>query len=192
VLPPIVYVDRDGVGWTRHPEWLLGEYPDEGQHDIWKREMRVFLWRALHGPEEAGSMNIRVVGLEDRLETIPTLFPVGQQLAEASQRLGFMRLARAAMPEIADADLLKVHAKHEQAVKAEADRRHAHNTKTAETWPTHAGPFHFDSREQTIALLTLGPPNGKPNNAPLNPINLKEEALPRAQFSAPRITRGKR
>ncbi len=188
-LPPIVYVDRDGVGWTRHPDWLNGTHPDEGQHDSWKRDLRIFLWRAAHGlPDTPGSLNLKVLGLEDRYETVPFLMPVGQQLAEASRRLGFYQLAKAAMPEILDEDLQAVYARHELAVKAEAERMFAHNTKTLGTWdPVRmGGEFRFETVDQTVEMLTLGPFDGKPDNAPLKPLDLSQTSVSPDRFTAVR------
>ena len=82
--PPIVYLDGDGVGWRKRPEWQDASSPDEGQHDWAKRQMRIFLWRAhQHLQREATtdvciesgveSIDMRVLGLGDRRETAPQL-----------------------------------------------------------------------------------------------------------------------
>lgn len=154
---PIVYTDPNGVGWTRHPNWQDADAPDEGQHDCWKREMRVFLWRALHDHEDR-RLDMRLVGLGTRVESVPNLFPVGMQLAEASRRLGFVSLAEAALPGVTERELRVVYDRHETSVLREAGRRAAHNAQTLQAWDPirMGGPFVSDGFNDTVAELTLG------------------------------------
>ena len=125
----------------------------------------------------------------DRFESVPTLYPVGQQLAEACRRLGFIQLARAAMPEMDDSALRVVYDKHEAEVMVEAQRRFDFCTKQAQNWdPARMGrEFEFETVEQTAALLSFGPFEGKPENKPLRTLDLSTPSQPHEQFTAARV-----
>lgn len=189
-LPEIVYVDRDGVGWRERPEWQDADQPDRGQHDCWKRDMRVFLYRALlpDGAGEARVLDMRVVGLGNLVEIVPTLYPLGQQVADACRRLGFAELSRAAMPGLGDDDLRAIYDRQERAVAAEAERRRLVVAATGATWDeARMGyPHQHDDEEQTVALLTVGP-FSRPGGAPLLPLALDVPAGNTDEFTARRV-----
>lgn len=74
--------------------------PDEGQHDHYKAEMCAFLWRALVGDPEARARRDQFGMAWNQTTThIATgpIFPMGRDLCQASLRLGFRRLACAAL-----------------------------------------------------------------------------------------------
>lgn len=66
-LPPIVFTDTNGIGWTRTPDYQEAWQPDTGQNDVFKR----LLW-----------------------ESMMQGAPVSVDLAAACQRLGFCYLAQ--------------------------------------------------------------------------------------------------
>ena len=175
--PAILYVDRDGVGGRKPPEWLSAQWPDEGQHESWKREMRVFLWRASAGMDAGpGMIDMHPLGLSRHRESVPYLWPVNLQLAEASRRLGFSALARAAMPELPVAELRVIYDRHELEVGIEARRRVDLNQKTEAAWDARrmGGPFTYESAEQTTAVLTLGPFDGPADAQPLHSVAIMD------------------
>ena len=189
--PRLVYVDADGVGWCRRPDYQDASEPDTGQHDTWKREMRVFLFRALNGESEAsGMLDMRRVGVGERMENVPNLYPMGMQVADACRRLGFSRLARSAMPGISGDALELFYEKHEAAVVREAERRFADCVKLRDGWDEArmGRPFLFESVEETVALLTVGPLHGVDTPTLLVPF----EPLAVAGLSHDHFTRSKR
>jgi hypothetical protein len=162
--PPIVYLDQDGCGWRELPDYADAHQPDWGQHETWKREMRVWLYRVLHDHVSL-SLNMKLVGLGSRTESVPVLLPMGLQLADACRRLGYRQLAEAAVPDLGtwvsdpEEALLRAFTQNARAVEEEADRREAMNARTRASWkPEHHGGAEFnpDSRETTVALLSVG------------------------------------
>ena len=129
------------------------------------------------------SIDMRVLGLGDRRETAPQLWPVGLQLAEISRRLGFVPLALASGHGL-DLDLSalqRIHARHEEEVAREAQRRKDANDATAKNWnAARMGYSHTaDPPEHTLATLTLGPFDARPAGAAeLQDITLNAEATP--------------
>ena len=182
------YVDDQGQGWRERPDWQDATAPDRGQHESWKRDMRIFLHRYRNRlPEAPGVLPLSEVGLGDRLEQVPVLFPVGLQLAAVSRKLGYLALARAAMPEAEEAALLAAYSENEHRVQLEAVRRFAQNRKTAESWSPAWGGFNPDSEEETVTLLTLGPLESVAGAAPLEPIRLSAAEPPDyRQFTRPK------
>lgn len=184
--PEIRYVDADGVGWTATPDYHESWHPDEGQHETWKREMRIWLWHAQH--PSARSVDLRDLGLSrtPRVQPLPlSPLPMGSDLAASCRRLGFARLALAAgardMGWTFDA-IKDLHEHHEDAVFVEARRRFEVNTARAKTWDVPArGPFIFDSAVDTVALLSCGEfggpliPQGR-TLAPLEPLRVSADA----------------
>ncbi len=186
--PPILYVDRAGIGWCKPPEWLTAEWPDEGQHDAWKMDMRVFLWRAAHGLDPAPRvLDMRPLRISHHFEQVPRLWPVGQQLAEVSRRLGFQSLAKAAMPELHEDALRGIYDRHEQEAIVEARLMLDRNKTTAASWDAKrmGGPFTYETEEQTIGRFTLGPFEGAA--AQLNPLPLRLSDPPDTRQYARRV-----
>jgi hypothetical protein len=184
-LPPIRHVDADGTGWRAPPDWHEPYQPDEGQHDMWKREMRLWLWR-MANHHEALRCNLRDAGitLRDQWQNAGALLPAGMDLAMAARRLGFLRLAQAAMPNASPSFLASCWEQHEAAAKAQAADQYARCAEVAKTWDpvTRGGPFRFDTEEQTLAMLTFGafdvPPTVPPGREvqPLIPFQALTEA----------------
>ena len=189
-LPPAeplqLYIDENGVPWPRHPDHQNADQPDEGQHDIWKKDMRIFLWRTIHGPEQAGSMPLAALGFGRRSEVVPVLFPVGEQLAAQSRKFGFLNLACAAMPEATPEQLRWAYERNEIAVLEEARVRRVRNERTAATWDVaRMGYDHqYEEEAQTIAQLTLGAYMPAPPGAIiLTPLALAQDYLSHAEFT---------
>jgi len=181
VKPPLVYTDPHGQGWTRAPDYQDAEAPDDGQNDVWKRELRFSMWRYVNGLVEPGTFSLRDAGLSKYadLRSKGPLFPLGGDLACACRRLGFARLARATgvfqHGDLFDSDtvIAAFYSENEAAVIIEAEAQHARASATAANWNEAArGPFAFDTIEQTIALYTLGPINGHADAPPMRPYSL--------------------
>lgn len=181
--PPIRYTDPDGVGWRAPPDWHEPYTPDEGQHDMWKREMRLWLWRMRTG-HEASRCNLKDAGIavRDQWQNAGFLLPAGSELASAARRLGFLRLARAATgedPQWGTDELRMYYDRHQAAARALAQELYTGNAERAKTWDTVArGPFNFDSEETTFSMLDFGSfmadpfvPDGKALQ-PLKPFEL--------------------
>jgi len=171
------YVDPYGQGWRKPPEWLDPQYPDEGQHDWAKRELRIAIYRVVHGlSPEPGVLDIRKLHAGPRTETVPRLWPLGQQLAAACRNLGFLRLAHAAARDLCDDEALLAFWEMANAeVAIEVTRRKEHNDETAAIWDPvkMGGPFTPDPPEHTLATLSLGPFDPVPDlAAPLRPFDL--------------------
>jgi hypothetical protein len=162
--PAIVWYDENGVGWRARPDYQEPWQPDTGQHEVEKREMRVFLWRMLRGVPgaPAGSQSpvaIRpvMIGLGGTVINAPRLLPVGQGLAATCRRFGFARFARASMPEATEADLRKAYDAQETAMEAEVDRMMTGCAEKARTWDPRQGPPPGEPRDVLVAGLTCGP-----------------------------------
>lgn len=124
------YVDGVGQGWRKPPEWLTSEWPDEGQWDGYKRDMRVFLYRAdrqiVIGSDEPNharnltASELRELGLGRAAAWAPRVWPMGEQLAGVCRELGFARFARASAGDfIEDSRLEAVYARHSEEVERE-------------------------------------------------------------------------
>lgn len=175
--PRELYVDESGVSWPRHPNYQDPDQPDEGQHDVWKKDLRIAIWRFQHSLYAPGSINLEPVGFGRRSEAVPHLFPLGEQLAAKCRTLGFLNLAKAAMPEATEYDLRKFQEANEQAVRDEAQARYMRGLRTQETWdPVKMGySFEAPSVQETIQSLTTGPFVGATETAePLTPVPLTE------------------
>jgi len=109
VDPADGHADEDGDPATAGPTTWSGsagdfyaDAPDHGQHDTWKREALFAVWRFVHKPE-GGAFQRAPFGL-DNVSSSPVslgpLFPLDSGLAEASRRLGFLRLFRAALGQM--------------------------------------------------------------------------------------------
>lgn len=177
-LPPIRHVDADGTGWRAPPDWHEPYQPDEGQHDMWKREMRLWLWRMATKHEES-RCNLRDAGVtvRDQWQNAGVRLPAGLDLAMACRRLGFLRLAQAAMPEASPSFLASCWEQHEAAARAQAAAQYARCAEIAKTWDpvTRGGPFIFDTEEQTHAMLTFGAfdePPAVPPGRTLQPLTV--------------------
>lgn len=142
---------------------------DCGQHDVWKRQMRLDLWRFLHGKHAAGLIDLREVGLRspskgagECVDFHSALFPLKPDACAASRRLGFRRLcvATGLAHSENDPELSEFYAAHNAAARAEAERAFAVNKATAQSWPEARGPFVYDSVEVTLSILALGPFDG--------------------------------
>lgn len=181
--PPILWVDDSGGGWRQPPDWQEPHYEDIGQHDTWKREMRIFLWRVRGGGSPLpGVVNLRDVGLSDtsRPQAVPRLWPVGVQLAEASRRLGFLRLAQAAMPE-ADAEWLRcVWLEHARKVEEEAESRRSTIEEINRRGPVPSRTTPDEAAREARIDLDIGPldlPDDEPR-APLRSLDVAQPARP--------------
>lgn len=172
--PAQLYIDADGVPWPQHPNYQDADLPDIGQHDIWKKDMRIFLWRTIHGPKQAGAMALEPLGFGRRSEVVPVLFPVGDQLAAQSRKFGFLNLARAAMPEATDEQLRWAYERHEIAVREEARARRERAERHAANWDeSRMGyPYQCDTEDQTVSQLTLGSYTPVPGATTLQPLSL--------------------
>ena len=180
--PPLVYIDPLGQGWTRPPDYQDATAADEGQNDVWKRDLRFCLWRYTNDMTEPGTFSLRDAGLSkyaDFRDKGP-LFPVGSDLACACRRLGFARLARATGLGVAAHEIADFHRKNDAAVRVEAEAQYARNLETAKTWTSHAA-FTHDTVEQTISMFTLGPIGAHADAVPMRtfvPVGETEAAGP--------------
>jgi len=176
--PPLVYVDPNGQGWTRSPDYQDAEAPDDGQNDVWKWEMRFAMWRYVNGYTGAGSYSLRDAGLSPHADIRGRgpLFPLGTDLACACRRLGYVRLAMAtglfdrSHRDDTESVLAGFYDENEAAVRAEAEDQHARNVATHANWNENRGPFTFDTVEQTISMYTLGPVDAHANVPPMRPF----------------------
>lgn len=189
-----LYVDQNGVAWPRHPDHQNVDQPDEGQHDIWKKDMRIFLWRALWGPEEPGVMALEPLGFGRRTETVPVLYPVGEQLAAQARKFGFPNLARAAMPEITEAQILNIYHRNEVAVRAEAQLRAERGARVATTWDEARMGYAYQVplAEDVVAQLTLGPCETPLGAITLKPVPLLPSNAPNSTTNFQNFTKAKR
>lgn len=176
--PPILFVDADGVGWRKPPHWQDPTWPDEGQHDWAKIQMRIHLWRVVHGlPETPDHLDMSEIGLGNRRGQVPYLWPLGNQLAEACRRLGYLRLAQAAASDFADGkDFRRAWTQACRAAEEEAKRREKVNERTAYNWdPEVNGELVTPSYKETVAEFTPGAFD-RPDldlAKPLKPIDLQ-------------------
>lgn len=175
--PPTVFVDDSGVAWPRHPDYQNADKPDEGQHDVWKKDLRIALWRFLNDRTTPGVLNLEPLGFGRRSESVPVLFPVGEQLAQKCRTLGFFNLAKASMPEATLDELNRFHAANEQAVQVEAQARFERTSATAKSWDATRMGYAYTAPtfQETVQALTLGPFTGASDSAePLQPIPLEQ------------------
>lgn len=175
---PARYASSDGaeyVLFARPADYQDADKPDEGQHDIWKKDLRIALWRTIHGPAEPGFMDMSPLGLGKRSEQVPVLYPFGEQLAGMCRKLGFLNLARAAMPEATEDQIRYAHSRNEIAIKEEATRRAQLNAATLASWDAArmGGRFSPETEDQTVSSLSLGPFQNPPGVAPLKPLKLR-------------------
>lgn len=189
--PPIQYVGPDGVGWRHPPNWLEADYADVGQHDTWKREMRIFLLRAhacaAQDFEDPGTRSIDLAAFRlaatgwsgsGHTETVSVLWPMDEQLAGACRRLGFVRLAEAAVEpmELTLEDLEAIHRAARRAAEREARRRAEVNGISSQNWNEqhNGGPFQPDPPSATLAAFDPGPFEPLSPWPPLQPLRLHD------------------
>lgn len=175
---PARYISPDGaeyVLFARPADYQDADKPDDGQHDVWKKDLRIALWRSIHGPVQPGLMDMSPLGLGRRSEQVPVLYPFGEQLAGECRKLGYLNLARAAMPEASDDEIQQAYHNNAQAVRDEAARRAQLNAATSASWDTArmGGRFSPETEDQTIASLSLGPLQNPPGVAILKPLRLR-------------------
>lgn len=180
--PPIKYIDGTGTGWREAPDYNEAWAPDHGQHEVWKREMRVWIWRVSRGMTAPCAVNLFDVGLS----SVPDFRHygyadlMGLDLASVSRRLGFVYLAQAAYPDMDTATLRIAYEMHEANVHAEAERRAKLNAEHAATWNPDKGPHVTDTFDQTVEVLTAGPFDG----APLPPGKVRQPLTPIEGFAS--------
>lgn len=187
------YVTPEGDAYTlfaHRPNYHDADQPDEGQHDVWKKDLRIAIWRYLHGTPEPGTLSLAPLGLGPRTERVPVLFPLGEQLAEVSRKFGFLNLAEAAMPEAKREQLVEFYQQNAAAVRVEAAERCARNAATGETWDESrmGRTFTFDSESQVIRALSLGPLERPAGAVVLNPIKLRQPPIDYRNLTAVRKT----
>lgn len=183
--PPIVWTDATGQGWRAAPDWQEAWSIDVGQHETWKIEMRVWLWRMTHDRTNTvidyGEPSLGISPRTDPRQTGNVMPLMSEQLAQACRRLGYARLAEAAIGhgpyllELPKGAVERYYDEHEAAVNKEAQRRDTQNRATAERWNPAMGTFTYETVEQTIDALTAGPfggpsPRRGRDIAPLQPF----------------------
>lgn len=174
------------------PDSHLPTAPDVGQHDVWKRQMRLDLWRFLNGVADPGVIDLRDVGLRSPTkgahecrDYYGALLPLSPDICAASKRIGFRRLCMATglietpVSFDSEAHMLGLYNLHLEAARREADRMYRLNTETAKNWPAARGPFVYDSVEITLSILSPGPFDGPEHYdpatlAPLIPLKAQE------------------
>lgn len=164
-LPPIVYTDESGVGWTRAPDYQEAWSEDIGQHDTWKREMRLAYLRWTRKEYDMGGADLRDYGLSasPRRVPIPPLFPLHTQLAEACRRLGFMQLFISANPDATAEDANRMWEEQEAVAQETADTRYNARVLLKSTWDEVArGPCDVTPYADILRLLSVGPFEGFP------------------------------
>lgn len=190
--PPIKFVDSEGVGWRERPDYMEPWQPDTGQHETWKREMRLAVLRWRRGEYAQGNVNLADYDLGERNVPIPMLFPLHMQLSDACRRLGFAQLAACSVPDapLSREEIERMWAEQEAAAVAEADLREARGRATAATWDTATrGEFVYATAAEALPLLTAGPLDGAPTKhprMPLQPVNLALEARDRNTYMQPK------
>lgn len=146
-------------------------FRDYGQHDIWKRDMALALWRLKHDTLGPSTVDLAKVGLTPRscMHHLGPLLPLSVDLCAASRRIGFMRLAVASGVTLPSEQIVWLYEAHHTEAHAEAIRRFEVNKKRAE----QVGEFPFDSIEATEKLFDLGPLDPPQEGAvPLTPLTL--------------------
>lgn len=195
------YYDSKGQGYIRDPDWMKATAVDEGQWDDLKRQMRIALWRARHGlPETVDALDMRPIGVAFRPlalpshvklaslrmspETVPALYPFDTGLTRGCKELGFVRLARAAMPDAPDAFLRQVYDANAAGILANAEAMQARNLATKANPPPgfNLETFRYETVEEIVALWAAGDYD-RPDLAdcpPLYPLRLglDNEAMP--------------
>ena len=149
--------------------WVADIY---GRHEVWKRQMYLDLWRCTSLRTGPCMIDLRDLGLtaSSVVQQHGPLFPLSPDLCAAARRIGFDRLALAAMPGIKFNLLDWVYTEHAAAVELEARRR-------VDLQP---GAHEETVRAETRALYDLGPrvssfrvPEGRVLQA-LNPLVLTQ------------------
>jgi hypothetical protein len=160
---------------------------DKGQHDYSKLDALVSVWRWVHapggGPVALGALVSG--GTSARMTDLGPVFPLDPGLCEASRRLGYDRLFGAALGCEGEAGLDQpprypagqwskdaldalnartcreliddFHAAAGRATEAEADIVQARNAETLRGWDASRGVFQADTREDWLAVRSLGP-----------------------------------
>lgn len=171
--PPIVFTDESGVGWREMPDYLDPWYADRGQHDTWKREMRLAVLRWRKGNTTQGTVDLRDYGLSEqpRRTPVPMLIPFHVQLADACRRLGFYPLYLSAVEDGEEEEARALWLAAEAGATAEAEARFARNSAVASKWDVATrGPFVFESVEEVRAMHTCGPFLGDATPRPRSPL----------------------
>lgn len=170
--PVMQYTDPSGQQWAFPPDYMDATAIDNGQNDVWKREMRFAFWRFQNGFIASGMFSLRDMGLsihDADLKSKDALFPVSTDLACACRRLGFQRLVRATGlltdPDVSEYQLGQFWKANEIAARNLADAVYACNLETAQS--LH---HEFATVDQTFALFTLGPINGHVDQPPMRPF----------------------
>jgi hypothetical protein len=190
--PPIKFVDSEGVGWRERPDYMEPWQPDTGQHETWKREMRVAVLRWRRGERGQGNVNLAAYDLGERNVPVPMLFPLHMQLADACRRLGFSQLAECSVPDapMTREEIERFWTEQETAAATEAELREARGRATASTWDTTSrGEFVYALAAEALPLLTVGPIDGAPTRHPrasLQPVNLTLESRDRNTYMQPK------
>lgn len=96
--PPPFPLPAD-VAWQASPQARARYFPqavDEGQHDIWKREIALVIWRFLAGPDVMVARGWCDLDGAAPQASQP-LFPLHTDVVSAARRLGLGRLVHAAL-----------------------------------------------------------------------------------------------
>lgn len=169
------YYDGNGQGYIRDPDWMKAPAVDEGQWDDLKRQMRIVLWRARYGlPETVDAIDMRPIGvafrpvalpshvklasLRPNPETVPALYPFDIGLTMGCRELGYLRLARVAMPDAPEELLRRVYDANEAGILVNAEVMQARNLATKANPPPGLDPekFVFETVEQIVSLWDIG------------------------------------
>lgn len=146
--------------YYRHPDGDRADQPeaqDLGQHDIWKREMYLTLWRAERDLTGPALIDLHTVGLTPsrQISMYSALYPLTPDFCAAVRRIGGERLAQSTGRPGAVETWCRVEREHRAAAQAEAERRYAINQETAKKWNPANGAFVFDEVSDTLRLFSV-------------------------------------
>lgn len=174
--PPMLYTDPSGQGWAQAPDYQESHAPDIGQHDVWKRELRLALWRYSQGKYDQAMYDRRDAGITrfSDPKVYGPLFPVMADVSCACRRVGFARLARAAMPGVTNETLAAFWTENEVTARVSAAAQHAQCVKTN----AEVQAITFGTEDELFGMKSLGPINAHDQYGPLVPFAVKTPPTP--------------
>lgn len=177
-----------GDRWTPTAEQKDAFYPsavDGGQHDTWKREIALAVWRFLTDPERAIARAAFDLG-DHVAAPLSAVFPIAPDCSARLRYLGFARMVRSALgyesstpdctvapsqwpvggpfgtltsvgPLSVDDLIHQLHTQHCLAAQAQVQVAMASNERRRASWDEQLrGPFSCDSEEDLAQLFDVG------------------------------------